>query len=252
MRVALLADIHGNLPALEAVLADAAQRSDIHGTYHLGDLVGYAPWPNEVVALLHKHAISGIAGNYDSTVATDYKHCGCKYEDPRQEELSHESYTWTRAHVSAETKHALGALPFRLDLRSTGGHVAGPRLILVHGTPVLNTVYWTADRPDSFCAEMAVAAGARTGDVIACGHTHTPWQRTLEGVVFLNAGSVGRPKDGDWRACYAIVDFARDRTTAVEFVRVEYDVERAAAAITTSGLPPEFADYLRSGGARTS
>ena len=74
----------------------------------------------------------------------------------------------------------------------------------------------------------------------------------VEGVFFLNAGSVGRPKDGDWRACYAIVDFARDRTTAVEFVRVEYDVERAAAAITASDLPSEFAEYLRTGGARTS
>jgi diadenosine tetraphosphatase ApaH/serine/threonine PP2A family protein phosphatase len=154
--------------------------------------------------------------------------------------------------VSAQTKHALGALPFRLDVRATGGHLAGPRLILVHGTPVLNTVYWTADRPDSFCTEMAVAAGARAGDVIACGHTHIPWQRAVEGVSFINTGSVGRPKDGDWRACYAIVDFARDRTTAVEFVRVEYDVERAAAAIVAGGLPPEFAEYLRSGGARTS
>ena len=252
MRVALIADIHANLPALEAVLADVAQRTDIDGIYHLGDLVGYAPWPNEVVLLLQARAISGIAGNYDSTVATDYKHCGCKYDDPRQEELSHESYAWTRAHVSAETKRALGALPFRLDVRAGGGHHAGPRLILVHGTPVLNTVYWTADRPDSFCAEMAAAAGARPGDIIACGHTHIPWQRAVEGVFFLNAGSVGRPKDGDWRACYAIVDFARDRTTAVEFVRVEYDVERAAAAITASGLPSEFAEYLRTGGARTS
>ena len=252
MRVALLADIHANLPALEAVLADLAKRSEIDGIYHLGDLVGYAPWPNEVVALLQKHAIAGVAGNYDSTVANDYKHCGCKYENPRQEELSHLSYEWTRAHVSLETKRALGALPFRLELRSTGGHLAGPHLILVHGTPVLNTVYWTADRADSFCMEMAASAGAGPGDAIAFGHTHIPWENTLEGICFINAGSVGRPKDGDGRACYALVDFARERTTAVEFVRVEYDVERAAAAIRASGLPIEFAEYLRQGGAQTS
>ena len=101
MRVALLPDIHGNLPALDAVLADVAHRTSIDAVYHLGDLVGYAPWPNEVVARLQEHGIAGVAGNYDSTVATDYKHCGCKYEDPRQEELSHVSYDWTRAHVSA-------------------------------------------------------------------------------------------------------------------------------------------------------
>jgi diadenosine tetraphosphatase ApaH/serine/threonine PP2A family protein phosphatase len=95
-----------------------------------------------------------------------------------------------------------------LDIRSTGGHQSGPRLIVVHGTPVLNTVYWTSDRP-------------------------------------------GRPKDGDWRACFALLDFARDHATAVEFVRVEYDVERAADRIESSGLPSDFADHLRKGGARS-
>src|SRR5918993_917898 len=104
MRLALISDIHANLPALEAVLSDIRSRPDIDSTYHLGDLVGYAPWPDEVVALLRDAGIAGIAGNYDSTVGTDYKHCGCRYEDPRQEELSHISYNWTRQHVSPETK----------------------------------------------------------------------------------------------------------------------------------------------------
>ncbi|MGH9886461.1 MAG: metallophosphoesterase family protein, partial [bacterium] len=103
MRYALLSDIHANLPGLEAVMADV-ERARVDATYHLGDLVGYAPWPNEVVRLLSAAGIPGIAGNYDSTVATDYKHCGCRYEDPRQEELSHLSYAWTREHVTAETK----------------------------------------------------------------------------------------------------------------------------------------------------
>src|SRR5215470_8327009 len=126
MRVALISDIHANLPALDAVLADIARRDDVETTYHLGDLVGYAPWPNEVVALLRGARIDGISGNYDSTVATKYKHCGCRYEDPRQEELSHVSFEWTLAHVSPETKAFLDALPFRMDVRPLGGHVAGP------------------------------------------------------------------------------------------------------------------------------
>src|SRR5688572_5186878 len=102
MRYALISDIHANLPALEAVLADIGDRAD--ATYHLGDLVGYAPWPNEVVALLVEEGIAGVAGNYDSTVATDYKHCGCRYEDARQEQLSHLSYAWTRENTWPETK----------------------------------------------------------------------------------------------------------------------------------------------------
>jgi predicted phosphodiesterase len=251
VRYAVVADIHANLPALEAVLADIAARHDVDVTYHLGDLVGYAPWPDEVVALLREHAIPGVAGNYDSTTATDYAHCGCRYEDPRQEELAHVSYEWTRARVSAGTKQFLGGLPFRIDVRPLGGHTAGPRLVLVHGNPVLNTVYWTEDRPDRFCVQMAESVSAKAGDIIAFGHTHRPWTRVVDGVRFVNAGSVGRPKDGDARACYAIVSVTAE-AAAAEHVRVEYDVERAAAAIVESGLPVEFAEHLRTGGAASA
>jgi predicted phosphodiesterase len=247
MRYALMSDIHANLPALDAVLADIESRGDIDATYQLGDLVGYAPWPNEVVAAIRERGIQGIAGNYDSTVATGYKHCGCRYEDPRQESLAHESYEWTRRHVSDETRHWLGALPFRVDIRPLGGHVKGPALTLLHGNQVLNTVYVTIDRTDDFLSKMGSVVGAREGDVIAFGHTHVPWHRILAGVHFVNTGSVGRPKDGDWRAGYVALSID-GATVDVEFRRVEYDVERAAQEIVASTLPDEFANYLRSGG----
>lgn len=253
MLYALISDIHANLPALEAVLADIAARSDIGATYHLGDLVGYAPWPNEVIATLRDAGIPGVAGNYDSTVATDYKHCGCQYEDARQEELSHLSYEWTRAHVSPETKAFLGGLPFRIDLRPLGGHLSGPTVTQLHGNQVLNTVYVHEERPDGFLEKMASGVGARAGDVICFGHTHKPWHRVVGGIHFVNTGSVGRPKDGDWRAGYALLEVRPDEpTVSVEFVRVEYDVERAARAILESDLPNDFAGYLRTGGKVTA
>jgi len=249
MRYALISDIHANLPALDAVLADIAARADIDATYHLGDLVGYAPWPNEVVSRLRDERIAGVAGNYDTTVATDYKHCGCRYEDARQEELSHLSYQWTRGHVSGATKEFLAGLPFRIDVRPLGGHVSGPTTTLLHGNQVLNTVYVEEERPDRFLENMASAVGATPGDVVCFGHTHKAWQRLVDGVQFVNAGSVGRPKDGDWRAGYVVLDIgAAARALSVEFVRVEYDVERAARAILQSDLPNDFADYLRTGG----
>lgn len=246
MRYALIADIHANLPALETVLRHIDGARPVAATYHVGDLVGYAPWPNETVALLRERGIQGVAGNYDSTVAAGYKHCGCKYEDSEQERLSHVSFEWTKANTSAETKKRLGELPFRLDVRVPGGHASGGTLTLVHGTPVLNTVYWTEDRPGDFCRKMAALAGLTAGDVIAFGHTHKPWHREIDGIHFVNTGSVGRPKDKDPRACYVTVDFT-GAAPAVEIVRVEYDVDRAARGITEAGLPAEFAEMLRTG-----
>jgi predicted phosphodiesterase len=248
LRYALISDIHANLPALRAVLAHIDARNDVDAIYHLGDLTGYAAWPNEVVTLLRERAIPGIAGNYDSTVATDYKHCGCRAETPRDKELSHLSFEWTRSHVTPETRKYLGSLPFRVDIRPFGGHVSGPTITLVHGNQALNTVYVTEDRPDSFLEKMAKDVGARAGDVICFGHTHKPWRRTSGGVQFINTGSVGRPKDGDWRACYVLLTIDQSGAHA-EFVRVPYDVDEAANAIRESDLPNELAEVLRSGGA---
>ena len=248
MRYALISDIHANLQALDAVLADIDRRGYITATYHLGDLVGYSTSPNEVVTRLRERAIAGVAGNYDSTVATDYKHCGCKSETPHQEALAHVSFEYTRRTVTPGTKRFLGGLPSSLDLRPLGGHVAGPRLVLVHGTPALNTVYWTADRSDDFCRKQAMSVGLKGGDVIAFGHTHKPWHRVVDGIHFINTGSVGRPKDGDWRAGYVLLTLGEGEAE-VEIVRVEYDVEAAIAGVRAAGLPEEFSAFLLSGGA---
>lgn len=247
MRYALLSDVHANLPALGAVLRDVRSQGPLAGIYHLGDLVGYAPWPNEVVAMIRDQAIPGVAGNYDSTVATAYKHCGCRYEDPRQEALSHESYAWTLAHASEATRQFLGSLPFQIAIRPLGGHVAGPTVHLVHGNQALNTVYVHEQRTDEFLTAMGKGLGARPGDMVAFGHTHIAWHRVVEGVHFVNTGSVGRPKDGDPRSGYVLLDVT-SAGVGVELVRIAYDVEAAARGIIESTLPSDFAEHLRTGG----
>jgi diadenosine tetraphosphatase ApaH/serine/threonine PP2A family protein phosphatase len=150
--------------------------------------------------------------------------------------------------VTPETKKYLASLPFRLDVRPLGGHMSGPTIVLVHGNQTLNTVYVTEDRSDSFLEKMARDLGAKPDDVICFGHTHIPWQRVVEGVQYVNTGSVGRPKDGDWRACYTLLTIDGG-AELVEFVRVSYDVDDAARAIRASGLPGEFAEVLKAGGA---
>jgi diadenosine tetraphosphatase ApaH/serine/threonine PP2A family protein phosphatase len=141
-----------------------------------------------------------------------------------------------------------------MDLRPWGGHLAGPKVILVHGNPVLNTVYWTEERPDSFCLQMAEKAGGRSGDTIVFGHTHKPWVREIEGIQFVNAGSVGRPKDGDWRACYLLLHLVDPKEgpgpggIQPEWIRVEYDLARAQEGIRSSSLPDEFGEILETGG----
>lgn len=246
MKYALISDIHANLPALQAVIGDIRGKS-VDAVYHLGDLTGYGPWPNETVDLLRDQQIPGIAGNYDSTVATDYKHCGCKSENPHQEELSHLSYEWTRSRVSPETKRYPASLPFRIDIRPLGGHATGPTVTLVHGNQTLNTVYVTEDRPDGFLEKMAAAVGSEPGDVICFGHTHKPWHRVVGGIQFINTGSVGRPKDGNWRAGYVLLSVDGALAQA-EFVRVPYDIDAAVNAILASDLPHEFAEHLKAGG----
>ena len=144
-------------------------------------------------------------------------------------------------------KRYLGGLPFRIDIRPLGGHITGPSVVLLHGNHVLNTVYVHAARPDDFLEKIGQGVNARAGDVVCFGHTHVPWHRTVDGIHYVNAGSVGRPKDADWRAAYVVLDLTAGGVH-VDVLRVAYDVERSARAIVESGLPSDLADYLRTGG----
>lgn len=246
--LALLSDIHGNLDALDAVLAHLQAAAPQAARYHLGDLVGYSAEPNRVVERLDAEHIPGVAGNYDTTVAHGYKHCGCRSENAQQEALAHESFAWTLANTSPVTKARLAALPFRLDVRPLGGHVAGPRVVLLHAHTASNLIYVTEDRPDDFLRKMGDAVGATSGDLVAFGHTHKPWHRVVDGVHYVNTGSVGRPKDGDPRAGYVLVEVGDDAALHVRVERVPYDVEAAASKVISAGLPAAFASFLRSGG----
>ena len=233
MRFAVLSDIHGNLHALQAVLADIdAVAPD--STYCLGDLVGYGAFPNEVIALIHRRQVPTIMGNYDDGVGFDKDECGCAYTEDEMRRLGDLSLRWTQAHTTPENKAILRA--FLPEIRF---EAAGHRVLLVHGSPRRINEYVYADRPLSSLERIAASADA---DVLVFGHTHLPYVQTVGGVLLVNDGSVGKPKDGDPRAAYALVDVGT--TVSAEIRRVEYDVAAAAAAVRASGLPVQFAEML--------
>jgi putative phosphoesterase len=237
MKFAVFGDIHGNIEALKAAY-EAAQAAGAEKIYHLGDLGGYSPFVNEVVEFLIEHGIKGVQGNYDETVANSREHCGCKSEDPVQEEMANRSFAWTKEHASRKTKEYLGKLPVRITFT-----VHGRKVALFHATPRKNNLYWFEDRPEKFFQEMA---GKMDADVFIYGHTHKPYTKVFSGKTFINAGSVGRSKDGDPRACVTLVEITPE-SVKVEILRVPFDVEKAAAAIAASGLPSYFAERLKKG-----
>jgi putative phosphoesterase len=235
MKVAVFGDIHGNIEALKAAYA-AATAAGAEKIFHLGDLGGYSPFVNEVVEFIIEHRIEGVQGNYDETVAHDRKHCGCKYEDPVQEEMANRSFAWTIEHASKKSKEFLGNLPSEITFTVLERNVA-----LFHATPRKNNLYWYEDRPDKFFHEMAEKVNA---DILIYGHTHKPYRKDFGNKVFVNAGSVGKPKDGDPKACVTMIDITAE-AVKVEFLRVPYDVEKTAQAIVASGLPAYFAERLK-------
>jgi len=237
MKLAVFGDIHGNLEALKAAHRAGEERR-VDKNFHLGDLGGYAPFVNEVVDFLIAHGIPGVQGNYDDAVANDREHCGCKYEDPLQAEMQQRAFEWTKKRATPRTKEYLKNLPPELHLLDQGR-----RISLFHATPHKNNLYWYEDRPERFFEEMAAKSEA---DVLIYAHTHLAYRKDLGGKVFINAGSVGRPKDGDPRACLTLVDLTLE-AVKVEFLRIEYDVEGAASAIIEQGLPSYFAEKLRQG-----
>ena len=235
--VAIITDIHGNLAALEAALARVDELS-IERIYCGGDLVGYGPHPNEVCALIQERAIPTIYGNYDYAIARDESDCGCAYVTQDDRELGQQSVDWTLEHTGQDAKDFMRELPFDLHVTigDTGVHV-------VHGSPRKVNEYLFEDKPATLYERLA---GAEHDAVLAFGHTHKPWAREHAGVLFVNCGSVGKPKDGDPRGAFAVLRPAGD-SVHVTIERVAYDASRVAEEVRSAGLPAEYAEKLLMG-----
>ena len=241
-RLAIFSDIHANLPAMEAV-GSHLLKGKYDGVYCLGDLGGYASQPNEVQEMVMGCRCPTVMGNYDEGVGFSKDDCGCHYIKPFDIEMSNISFGWTREHTTDDNKAWLRTLPREIRLE-----IEGKRILLCHGSPASTTEYLFEFRSEAYLRKFTPGGKHDAqADIIVFGHTHVPYHRELDGVHFINTGSVGRPKDGDPRAGYCVITVDGGHVTT-EQIRLPYDVEAACSRLLAAGLPDYFADYLRTGG----
>lgn len=248
MRVAVLADVHANLPALDAVLGRVDQLG-ADRLVVLGDLVGYNAEPVAVIDRIRERADAVVVGNHEVDVVKDRASANTR-------SAARAAQRWTREQLDDEHRAYLAALPAHL--------VDDSGLLLAHGCYLNNHYYSGYVTPTMYGENLAAIAGRSAGQVVAlCGHTHIPFCVWTEGdgyheapvaepvrwparsaAVLANPGSVGQPRDGDTRACFALVDTQARR---IEWHRVGYDVGAACRAILAAGLDPSLAERLREG-----
>jgi len=205
-------------------------------TVCLGDLVGYGPYPNEVCEIVRDLATPVIQGNYDQGVGGRLEDCGCAYTSEEEKALGKISIRWTHEAISDSNREYLKGLLPRFEI--TAGSL---RILFVHGSPRRINEYLFPDRPDKNLLHVMKGEQAH---VLVCGHTHIPFFRTVENTYFLNDGSCGRPKDGDWRAAWALMSIVQS-TVETEIHRVEYDLSSLEGPYKQSGLPPKYFEDLK-------
>ena len=258
-RIALFSDIHGNLVALDAVLTDI-EEAGVDERYCLGDLVGYGPDPAGVVGRVRSLGVGTVLGNYDDGIGARRGECGCYYATALARADGAASYAFTERAIDDGRAAWLAALPRELRLTEDG-----VRILLTHGSPRRINEYLLPDRTDSQLARLADEAEA---DVVCVGHIHIPYHRALTAddgrrVHYVSSGSVGKPKDGDPRACWvelligapgeletatpgdtAIGPDGDNVAVGIRVHHVAYDIDGTAARMRAAGLPETLIDAL--------
>jgi putative phosphoesterase len=256
MKIALFSDIHANLPALEAFFKSVEEQKP-DAIYCLGDLVGYNIWPNEVINEIRKRGIPTIAGNYDQGMGLMSDDCGCAYKTEPEKDMGKISISYTNSVLLPDERRYLRTLPSHIKVEFQLNHDK-LNLLLVHGSPRRINEYLFEDREEKSMLRIMEDSDA---DIMCFGHTHKPYHRVLPTVISenthyrhaINIGSVGKPKDNNPNGCYVILNINPEssktdkNSVQVEFIRFEYDVEKAAKAVEDCILPNEFADMLRKG-----
>ena len=236
IKIALIADIHGNLPALDSVLQHSRNRQAVDKILNLGDMTGYGPYPDEVVRWSQSEQVVNILGNYDQKVISkEHKAADWKSVTNADKRLM---FRWTSQALSQLSQDYLNTLPEKRDLQ-----IESVNLLMAHGSPTSISEHLRRDTLKKRLAELAEMTDAR---LILVGHSHEPFAREVNGAWFINPGSIGRIDDGDPRASYAILEIDDDKISFGHF-RVPYNIMKAVKAVRSAGLPEVFNQVLQQG-----
>ncbi len=214
MRFAVIGDVHSNIFALESVLENIKSKK-VDFVVSTGDLVGYLPFPNEVIELIKENRILVVQGNHDRAIAGAEAVSDEKIHPMTNVEVQKSaSAAFTNWMITHENRAYLRTLP--KQLRISSGYFTA---LVVHGSPRAIGEYLYED-----IEKLTELAGEIDEDIIICGHTHVPYYRSINNKHFINSGSVGKPKHGDPRATYVIVTI-EDYNVKNEIVKVSYNTE---------------------------
>lgn len=245
-KIAIISDIHANLPALEKVLEDIHSNFKADQIYCLGDLTDGAPWTNEVIDLIRQHNIPTIMGNHDERIAFDYEVFPLKKHTLEEQLARAETIRQTKETISETNREYLSELKPYIKF-----NYAGISFLLVHGSPKSNEEYMYENHDTESIIEMFKFDNT---DVIVCGHTHLSFIKEVDidgfPKLFINAGSVGRSKEpNEGKAIYLQLTVNEEENRFDEKVeatlrKIDYDIYKAINGIKNSSTPDFYADFL--------
>ena len=230
MRIAVISDIHGNLYSLLRVLEDIDSQ-DVDSIICLGDLVGYGPHPNEVIAMMRKKHITCLKGNYDASVVdNDFTYI-------RRTTINDFSLPWTVEELRNSNIYYLANLPTEMTM-----NICGKKIRFVHGSPRRINEYMDKNNTDKETIMTELEE-----DILVCAHTHLPSVEQFGDKLLINDGSVGKPKNGSPEATYILLDLYNEATPKVKVRTVEYDFAKIMKDMQMKQFPSSLVASYQSG-----
>lgn len=230
MRIAVISDIHGNKDALSTFFEDV-DKENVDTIICLGDLVGYGPYPNQVISMIRKKHILCIKGNYDNSVVDN------EYSYIRETTINSFSLPWTVNELTEENRLFLQNLPSTITL-----NIEGKNLLFVHGSPNKINEYLLKDSENTFEVMNSI-----NEDVLFCAHTHLPHIKKFNNKLYINCGSIGKPKIGRPNITYCIFNVDQKGDISAEIKEITYDFKKIVADMTLFNFPTELVQSFKIG-----